>query len=95
MAAHTNGEVDDLEAKYNWPDVPNVAAPGVDYYTPQQAPPAGTAKDPEHAAALFKPLKIRGLQLPNRIFVSLTSRPNDEYGFVTFSVALSSLSVFM
>lgn len=64
------GDADaELEAKYGWPDLPNTAAPGAPFYTPIQDPPAGTARDPERAAALFKPLQIRGLKLQNRIFV--------------------------
>ncbi len=52
-----------------WADLPNTPAPNAPYYTPFQHPPAGTALDPENAAALFKPLQIRGLRLQNRIFV--------------------------
>lgn len=52
----------------------NRAAPGISYFTPLQDPPAGTAlgtKNGKEIPKLFKPLKIRGLTLPNRIAVSL------------------------
>lgn len=52
----------------------NTPAPGVSFYTPIQKPPAGTAfeKQPgeKPIPKLFQPLKIRGVEFPNRIFVS-------------------------
>ncbi|KAI5859850.1 NADPH dehydrogenase [Durotheca rogersii] len=55
-------------------DIPNVAAKGVPFFTPAQEPPAGTAVDPQPDGSaipkLFTPLRIRGLTLQNRIFVS-------------------------
>jgi 2,4-dienoyl-CoA reductase-like NADH-dependent reductase (Old Yellow Enzyme family) len=46
----------------------------ISYYTPQQIPPAGSAIDPQpdgrEIPKLFQPLKLRGLTLQNRIFVS-------------------------
>ena len=65
-----NGTYTNGEDEYDWPDIPNPGAPNTPYYTPIQHPPAGTARDPGSAAALFRPLKIRGLELQNRIFVS-------------------------
>lgn len=54
--------------------IPNTAAPGVSYYTPAQNPPAGTALNPQPSGRpipkLFQPLKIRGVEFQNRIFVS-------------------------
>lgn len=51
----------------------NVAAEGVPYFTPAQNPPAGTAIDPQPSGKpipkLFQPLKIRGVEFQNRIFV--------------------------
>lgn len=81
MGPHSSEE---LERRYNWPDLPNKAAPGVPFYTPVQDIPAGTARDPERAAALFKPLQIRGLKLQNRIFVS--NSPSRRL-LVTFKVS--------
>lgn len=58
----------------------NVAATGISYYTPRQDPPAGTARDPQPNGAkppkLFTPLKLRGLTLHNRIWVS---KPLPDY----------------
>ncbi|KAF2430888.1 FMN-linked oxidoreductase [Tothia fuscella] len=52
----------------------NVAAPKISYYTPQQHIPAGTAIAPQPdknvIPLLFQPLRLRGLTLQNRIFVS-------------------------
>lgn len=55
----------------------NRAAPGVSYFTPLQDPPAGTAlamKDgSDNIPKLFTPIKIRGVQLQNRIMVRVYS----------------------
>ncbi|KAJ3534298.1 hypothetical protein NM208_g7594 [Fusarium decemcellulare] len=48
----------------------NKAAPGVPYFTPSQEPPAGTPVDVGSAPTLFKPLRIRGIELHNRFGVS-------------------------
>ncbi|KAF5009449.1 hypothetical protein FDECE_4332 [Fusarium decemcellulare] len=48
----------------------NKAAPGVPYFTPAQEPPAGTPVDVDTAPTLFKPLRIRGIELHNRFGVS-------------------------
>jgi hypothetical protein len=54
-------------------DIPNVAAEGISYFTPAQKPAAGTAINPQPKGAsiplLFRPLKIRGVEFQNRIFV--------------------------
>jgi len=51
----------------------NVPAPGISYFTPEQKPPAGTAVVPQPDGKpipkLFQPLKIRGVEFQNRIFV--------------------------
>ncbi|KAF2094642.1 FMN-linked oxidoreductase [Rhizodiscina lignyota] len=73
----------DIEKQYNWPDLPNKPAPGAPYYTPIQEIPAGAAKDPEHAPALFKPIQIRGLKLQNRIFLSPLCQYSADDGHVT------------
>jgi hypothetical protein len=48
-------------------------APGISYFTPEQNPPSGTAVNPQSdknpIPKLFQPLKIRGVQFQNRIFV--------------------------
>jgi len=51
----------------------NKPAPNTSYFTPAQLPPSGTALDPQPDGTpipkLFKPIKIRGLEFHNRIFV--------------------------
>lgn len=42
----------------------------VPFFTPVQDPPAGTAWDPQPDHGLFSPLKIKNLELRNRIIVS-------------------------
>ena len=69
MASH-NLQKEASEHGPDYPDIPNKAADGISYFTPAQDPPAGSAVNPETAPKLFKPLKIRGLTLQNRIFVS-------------------------
>ncbi|KAL1948753.1 hypothetical protein VTO73DRAFT_10559 [Trametes versicolor] len=49
------------------------AAPNTSYFTPAQVPPAGTAaptKDGKPIPSLFQPLKIRGVEFQNRLFVA-------------------------
>ncbi|RXW19256.1 hypothetical protein EST38_g6594 [Candolleomyces aberdarensis] len=52
----------------------NVPAEGIPYFTPAQNPPAGSVVDPEHSGhpipKLFQPLRIRGVEFQNRIWVS-------------------------
>jgi hypothetical protein len=50
------------------PDISNLGSKRVQYYTPSQDPPAGTAmsKDPP---SVFTPLKIRDIEMTNRIIV--------------------------
>lgn len=54
--------------------IPNVPAANISYFTPAQLPPSGTAFDPQPdkkpIPKLFQPLKIRGVEFHNRIFVS-------------------------
>jgi hypothetical protein len=52
----------------------NKPAKGISYYTPAQDPPSGTLLDVEEGKKepkLFTPLKIRGLELQNRIMVRI------------------------
>lgn len=68
-------------------DIYNDAAEGVPYYTPKQDPPAGTAVTPQPddkpIPKLFSPLKIRDLQLQNRIMVSPMCQYSAHDGFHT------------
>lgn len=65
----------------------NKPAPGVSYFTPLQDPPAGTAigmKDgSDKIPKLFHPIKIRGLELQNRIFVAPLCQYSAENGHLT------------
>ena len=52
----------------------NAPAPNVPYFIPRQYPPSGTAfedqPDNKPIPTLFQPLKIRGVEFQNRIWVS-------------------------
>ncbi|KAG6036500.1 hypothetical protein E4U41_005693 [Claviceps citrina] len=65
----------------------NVPAKGVSFFTPEQDPVAGSAVDPQPSGKpvpkLFTPLKIRGIQLPNRIWVSPMCQYSAHEGFHT------------
>lgn len=65
----------------------NDPAPGVPFYTPHQDPVAGTAVVPQPSGKpipkLFQPVKIRGLEFQNRIFVSPMCQYSAENGSVT------------
>ncbi|PCH34982.1 FMN-linked oxidoreductase [Wolfiporia cocos MD-104 SS10] len=62
----------------------NAPAPNVPYYTPAQNPAAGTAVDPQPNGKpipkLFQPLKIRGVEFQNRIFLSPLCQYSAENG---------------
>ncbi|KAM5351062.1 hypothetical protein ACJ41O_003785 [Fusarium nematophilum] len=66
--------------------IPNVAAKGVSFYTPEQDPPAGLAIQPGDGSPvprLFRPIKIRGVTMPNRIWVSPMCQYSAHEGFHT------------
>ncbi|GJC85527.1 NADPH dehydrogenase afvA [Colletotrichum liriopes] len=72
------------------PDTPdhnvNEPAPGIPYFTPKQDPPAGTALLPEgqkDVPKLFRPLKLRGLVLQNRIALSPLCQYSAQDGHYT------------
>ncbi|KAE8142332.1 hypothetical protein BDV38DRAFT_295112 [Aspergillus pseudotamarii] len=82
MAPHHTGE-DVIKGK---PQHVNRAAGGVSYFTPAQLPPAGTAlvtKDTKNVPKLFRPLRIRGLTLNNRITVAPMCQYSAEDGHFT------------
>lgn len=62
-------------------------APGVPFYTPAQEPPAGTPleleNDPNSVPTVFKPLKIRGVELRNRFVVSPMCMYSADDGHLT------------
>lgn len=75
------------ESKTGTPEIDNEAAEGVPYFTPAQNPPAGTAVDPQPDGKpipkLFQPLKIRGMDMQNRIMVSPLCQYSAHEGFHT------------
>ncbi|TFY76278.1 hypothetical protein EWM64_g7734 [Hericium alpestre] len=56
------------------PLIINKAAPGMPYFSPAHPYPAGTALDPQPDGKpipkLFQPIKIRGVEFQNRIFMT-------------------------
>ncbi|KAI0667326.1 FMN-linked oxidoreductase [Trametes maxima] len=64
----------------------NPPAPNTSYFTPAQYPPAGTAFDPQPEGkpipTLFKPLKIRGVEFQNRVWLSPLCQYSSEDGVV-------------
>ncbi|KKO97507.1 oxidoreductase [Trichoderma harzianum] len=64
-------------------DLSNKAAPGVPYYTPEQQPAAGTALDKESVPTLFKPYRMRGVELHNRFVVSPMCQYSADNGHLT------------
>lgn len=63
-------------------------AKGVSYFTPAQQTPAGKAlekqtEDGKPLPKLFTPLQIRGVEMPNRIFVSPMCQYSAVDGFHT------------
>lgn len=62
----------------------NVGAEGIPYFTPAQIPPAGTALDPQPDGRplpkVFHPLRIRGLELQNRIWVRVNAFRSARFG---------------
>lgn len=64
----------------------NRAAPGISYFTPAQEPPAGTAlieEGQKTVPKLFKPLKLRGMTLQNRIMLSPLCQYSAQDGHYT------------
>ncbi|KAF2258136.1 FMN-linked oxidoreductase [Lojkania enalia] len=65
----------------------NKPMPGISYFTPMQDPPAGTAlgmKDgSDKIPKLFTPLKLRGIIVQNRIFLSPLCQYSAEDGHLT------------
>jgi hypothetical protein len=82
MASHHAIEADIKEEPHNI----NKAAPNTPYFTPAQDPPAGTAlitEETKTVPKLFKPLKLRGLTLQNRITLSPLCQYSAEDGHYT------------
>ncbi|OCH92836.1 FMN-linked oxidoreductase [Obba rivulosa] len=62
----------------------NVPAPSVPYFTPIQIPASGTAVDPQldgkPVPSLFHPIKIRGVEFQNRIWLAPLCQYSSEDG---------------
>ncbi|KJZ68883.1 hypothetical protein HIM_11727 [Hirsutella minnesotensis 3608] len=58
-------------------------AAGVPYFAPAQDPPSGTASDPRTAPTLFRPLRIRDVELANRVVVSPMCMYSADDGHLT------------
>ncbi|KAI9158194.1 NADPH dehydrogenase afvA [Paramyrothecium foliicola] len=69
--------------EHHHPVIVNKGAKDVPFYTPEQSPPAGTARDAQPEGSLFSPLKLRGLTLQNRIFVSPMCQYSAHNGYMT------------
>jgi len=65
------------------PGTANKPAPGIPYYTPAQEPPAGSAADVSTAPTLFRPLRIRDVELTNRFIVSPMCQYSAQDGHLT------------
>ncbi|KAI5122193.1 hypothetical protein M0805_002682 [Coniferiporia weirii] len=67
--------------------IANVPAPNTPYFTPAQIPPSGTALNPQPDGKpipkVFQPIKIRGTEFHNRIFVSPMCQYSAEDGRMT------------
>ncbi|TCD67420.1 hypothetical protein EIP91_012392 [Steccherinum ochraceum] len=63
----------------------NSPAPNTPYFTPAQYPPSGTAasQDEKSLPKVFQPLKVRGLEFHNRIWLSPLCQYSAENGFPT------------
>ena len=63
----------------------NRPAPGIPYFTPAQDPPAGTLAIPDSGKIpkLFKPLRIRGMTMQNRIMLSPLCQYSADDGHYT------------
>lgn len=63
----------------------NIPAPNTSYFTPAQVPAAGTAVPPSSGELpkIFQPIRIRGVEFPNRIWVSPMCQYSAQDGIVT------------
>ncbi|KAK2589721.1 NADH-dependent flavin oxidoreductase [Conoideocrella luteorostrata] len=64
-------------------DPHNKGQAGVPFYTPAQEPAAGTAANPASAPTLYKPLRLRSLELHNRFVVSPMCQYSADNGHLT------------
>ncbi|KAL0959744.1 hypothetical protein HGRIS_011435 [Hohenbuehelia grisea] len=68
-------------------NIVNAPAPGITFFTPAQDPPAGSAVVPQPDGKpipkLFQPVKIRGVEFHNRIFLSPLCQYSADNGSLT------------
>ncbi|GAB0137690.1 hypothetical protein EsDP_00005947 [Epichloe bromicola] len=64
-------------------DPRNKGQAGVGFYTPAQEPAAGSAADAASAPTLYRPLKLRSLELHNRLVVSPMCQYSADNGHLT------------
>lgn len=67
----------------------NAPAKGIPYFTPAQDPKAGTllgVEEGKKQPKLFTPLKIRGLEIQNRVIVSPMCQYSSDNGHFTVSI---------
>lgn len=87
MTSHHNIHHEPEESATNY----NRPSKAVPYFTPAQIPPAGTALVEDEKASvpkLFKPLKLRGMLMPNRIMLSPLCQYSADDGHYTMYVKL-------
>ncbi|KAI0801457.1 FMN-linked oxidoreductase [Fomes fomentarius] len=65
----------------------NAPAPNVPYFVPRQYPPSGTAVDPQPEGGpvptLFQPMKIRGVEFQNRVWLAPLCQYSCENGVIS------------
>lgn len=79
----------------------NAPAPNVPFFTPAQYPASGSAVVPQpdgkHVPKLFQPLRIRGVEFQNRIWVSVRdqfiNRKREFVFLVQFAFVLVNLEL--
>jgi 2,4-dienoyl-CoA reductase-like NADH-dependent reductase (Old Yellow Enzyme family) len=64
-------------------DLRNKGQSGIPFYTPAQEPAAGTAADASTAPTLYKPLRMRSLELHNRFVVAPMCQYSADNGHLT------------
>lgn len=84
-AAPEQGDGPNEAGEQHKQDIFNEPQEGIPYYSPAQKPPSGTAvtPQPDHKPVpkLFQPLKIRGVEMQNRIMLSPLCQYSAHEGF--------------
>ncbi|KAI9717945.1 MAG: hypothetical protein M1828_007037 [Chrysothrix sp. TS-e1954] len=87
-AAHAHHMVPEArDQNFSSENIINSPAPGISYYTPAQTPASGTASTPQPdgraVPKLFRPLRLRGVEFQNRVFLSPLCQYSSENGHHT------------